>query len=129
MEVSSETAAVASQVRNALDTGDLTAFAEFLDPQVTWGAPGDLSPPCQNRRQVLDWYRQGRVDGRRARVVDVTTNADKILVSMKVTAPGAIAGAVEFGRWQVLTVSAGRVTDIRGYDNPQEALAAAGLPT
>jgi len=65
-------ARVADQVRTALDAAELDAFADLLDPKVTWGAPGDPSPPCQNRNQVLDWYRQGRAQGRRARVLDVT---------------------------------------------------------
>ena len=118
---------IAAQVRNALDGADLDAFADLLDPHVTWGAPGDPSPPCQNRQQVLAWYRQGRADGRRAHVLDVTAHDDKVLVAMTVTAGNEHPGQAAADRWQVLTVTEGRVTDIRGYDDENEARAAAGL--
>lgn len=86
------TARIAEQIRAALDAADLDAFADLLDPHVTWGAPGDPSPPCRNRGQVLDWYRQGRADGRRGRVLDVISHADKILLTMKVTDRKSAAG-------------------------------------
>ena len=48
-------------VRNALAAEDLTAFAELLDPPVTWGAPGARNPTCKNRNQVMAWYQRGRM--------------------------------------------------------------------
>lgn len=119
-----DVARVAGEVRWALDAADLDAFADLLDPHVTWGAPGDPSPPCQNRNQVLDWYRRGRDDGRRAHVLDVTCCNDKILVTMTITSSELTPDTVEQERWQVLTVSAGRVIDIRGYDDAAAATAA-----
>lgn len=118
----SDVAIVAQQVRAALEAGDVEQFAELLDPRVTWGAPGDPAPPCQSRRQVLEWYERGRAAGMQARVLDVSTTRDKILVSMMVASPD---DAIEAKRWQVLTVANGRVTDIRGYDHEAAALAAA----
>lgn len=120
---------IAEIVRTALDAADLGAFADLLDPDVTWGAPGDPSPPCRNRNQVLAWYRQGRTDGRRAHVVDITCHKDKILVTMTVTDRRQPTVATEHQSWQVLTVAGGRVVDIRGYDDKDEAAAAAGIPT
>jgi hypothetical protein len=114
-------------VRVALESADLDEFAELLDPNVTWGAPGDASPPCQSRRQVLAWYQRGRADGLRARVLGVSTHGDKILVSMTVTSGDDAAS--ETARWQVLTVSNDRVVDIRGYDDEQAATAAAAAPS
>lgn len=118
---------IAAQVRTALEAADLEAFADLLDPRVTWGAPGDPSPPCQNRQQVLAWYRQGRADGRRAQVLDVTVQDDKVLVAMTVSPGNANACQPDAERWQVLTVAGGRVTDIRGYDDEADARTAAGL--
>ena len=115
-------------MRAALDSADLEAFGDLLDPNVTWGAPGDPSPSCRNRRQVLDWYRQGRADGRRAQVLDVTSHRDKILLSMTVTSPRATADQARADRWQVLTIADGLIRDIRGYDLREDALAATGLP-
>jgi hypothetical protein len=116
---------IADTVRVALESADLDEFADLLDPNVTWGAPGDPSPPCQNRRQVLTWYQRGRAEGRRARVLGVSTHGNKILVSMTVTAgEDADETEDEAPRWQVLTVANDRVVDIRGYDDEQEASAA-----
>ena len=112
-------------IRRALDAADLDAFGELVDPRVTWGAPGDPAPPCRNRRQVLQWYQRGRAAGRQARVIDITTHGDKILVALAVT--DTTAGAAEADRWQVLTVADGKIRDIRGYDRRDLAVAAAGL--
>ena len=115
--------AIAEKVRIALDSADLEQFSDLLDPHVTWGAPDDPSPSCQNRSQVLKWYANGRAAGTRAQVREVTTNDDKVLVAMTVTSVGPEVS----DRWQVLTVANGLVTDIRGYDDESDARAAAGL--
>ena len=126
MDSKGDVARVAAGVRTALEDADLDTFADLLDPHVTWGAPGDPSPPCQNRNQVLDWYGQGRADGRRARVLDVTCHGDKILVAMTLTDRHPSPAATEHDRWQVLTVADGRIVDIRGYDDAASAATAAG---
>jgi ketosteroid isomerase-like protein len=118
---------IARRVREALTAADADAFADLLDPRVTWGAPGDPAPPCQNRDQVLAWYRQGQAEGRRAQVTDVAVHGDKILVSLTVTPRKPTVHDVAAERWQVLTLTGGRVTDIRGYDDEPGARAAAGF--
>jgi ketosteroid isomerase-like protein len=118
---------LAGLVGQALAAADLDAYADLLHPDVRWGAPGDPSPPCQSRAQVLTWYRNGREAGTRARVTETVATGDKILVGLRVTGAPTDAGAVEFDRWQVLTVRDGMVADIRGYENRDEAAAAAGL--
>lgn len=114
---------VAAKVRIALNSADIEQFEDLLDPAVTWGAPGDQSPSCQSRAQVLAWYANGRDAGRRSHVRSVRTHENKIVVTMTVTSPEG-AGS---DRWQVLTVANGSVTDIRGYDDEVAALNAAGL--
>ena len=115
--------AIAQMVRIALDSADLEEFGDLLDPRVTWGAPGEPSPSCQSRAQVLAWYRKGHDAGRRGHVRSVRTHRDKIVVTMTLTSPEDSGS----DRWQVLTVANGRITDIRGYDDEGEALDAAGL--
>jgi ketosteroid isomerase-like protein len=124
------TAAIAEQVRSALQSADLTAFADLLDPDVRWGAPDDPAPPCQNRSQVLQWYRKGRESGARATVTEVVATDDTILVGLRVTGnqAGRRRGGGEADRWQVLTVRAGRVVDIRGFESRAEAASRAGVP-
>jgi ketosteroid isomerase-like protein len=119
---------IAGLVAHALAEADLDAYADLLHPDVRWGPPGDPSPPCQSRAQVLAWYRNGREAGTRARVTETVAAGDKILVGLRVSGPSTGAGAGgEFDRWQVLTVRDGMVADIRGFENRDQAAAAAGL--
>jgi ketosteroid isomerase-like protein len=113
---------LAERVALALRAADPVQFADLLDSQVTWGAPGDPSPSCRNRQQVLAWYQRGRADGRRDHIRSVTAHGDKILVSMTITSPEASTSGQGIPRWQVLTVVDGRITDIRGYDDEIAAM-------
>jgi hypothetical protein len=119
---------LAELIGQALAAADLNAYADLLHPDVRWGAPGDPDPPCQNRAQVLAWYRGGRDAGVRARVTETIAVGDKILVGLQVSRTEnerGLGGGVD--RWQVLTLRDGMVADIRGFDNRAEATAAAGL--
>ena len=117
--------AIAALVEAALTSADLDAFTELLDPNVQWGAPDDHAPSCQNRQQVLSWYQRGRDAGVRADVIEVLAGKDRLLVGLRVRGDGAAGGAVE--RWQVMTVRAGRVVDIRAFDERTEAAGRAGV--
>ena len=119
---------LAALIGQALGAADLDAYADLLHPQVRWGAPGDPSPPCQSRAQVLTWYRAGREAGTRARVTETVVSGDRILVGLRISSVQADSGAGdESDRWQVLTVRDGLVADIRGFDNRDEAAATAGI--
>jgi ketosteroid isomerase-like protein len=118
---------VARQVRTALESADLSAFADLLDPDVRWGAPDAKVPSCRNRAQVLAWYEKGRQAGTRATVTEVTVLGDQLVVGLAVG--GTQATPARSGvalRWQVLTVRGGRIVDIVGFDDRSEAVARAG---
>ena len=106
--------AIAARVRAAYDNADLDEFAALLSPDVHWGAPGDATPPCQNRNQVLAWYTKGREQGRRATVDLVEVHGNAVLVGLVHDGGGE--------RWQVLRVGPDGVNDIRGYERREEAL-------
>jgi ketosteroid isomerase-like protein len=115
---------LAERVRQAMAAGDVAQFADLLDPNVTWGAPGARNPTCQSRDQVLNWYQRGREAGVRGSPIEVAVmDDDRLLVSLAVH---GTEGARERGgtalRYQVLTVSGGRITDIVGFDSKPEAL-------
>jgi hypothetical protein len=117
---------VARQVRIALETADLSAFGDILDPNVRWGAPG---APCQSREQVVSWYQRGEDVGARARVSETTVFGDRILFGLVVA--GTRAARERGGkatRWQVLTVKDGRVVDIVGFEQRSGAVAHAAVP-
>ncbi len=118
--------ATAERIRAALDAADLTEFSGLLHPDVRWGAPDDPNPGCQNRKQVLSWYRQARARGVRAQVTEIEILGSRILVGTRIRGNDAAdeAGG-EMDRWQVFTVAAGQVVEIVGYDSRSEALAKA----
>jgi len=119
---------IASRVRAALESADLAQFRDLLDPNATWGPPDDPASGCHNRDEVLAWYQRARDEGVRATVTEVTVGAGKLLVGLKVTgSPAAADQGGQADRWQVLTLRGGRVTDVRGFDDRDEAAARAGL--
>jgi ketosteroid isomerase-like protein len=109
------------QVKVALEGGDLSAFSDLLDPNVHWGAPGDTSPPCQNREQVLAWYQRGQASGASAEVAEITVLGDRLLVGLVVR--GTKQSRERGGRalrWQLLSVRDGRVIEIVGFERRDE---------
>jgi hypothetical protein len=110
---------VADHVRAALDAGDLAAFGDLLSPDVHWGMPGDVNPPCQNRAQVLKWWEKGRSAGRRGTVTEVSVHGNAVLVGIRLDSGE--------DRWQVLRVGPDGVRDIRGYEDRERATERLGL--
>jgi ketosteroid isomerase-like protein len=110
------------RVRAALESADVLAMSDLLDPNVTWGAPDDPKPSCTNRTQVLAWYQRGRDAGVRARVTEFEIHGDRILVGLRVA--GTLAADEQGGeadRWQVVTLREDRIVDIRAFDDRDEA--------
>ena len=100
---------IAGQVQAALQAADLTGYRELLDPNVTWGAPDDMTSGCRNRDQVLTWYRRGRAKGVRADVFETVVLTDKILVGLGILDGQSTSGSGgRTDRWQILTVKDGR---------------------
>lgn len=125
----SQAAAIVDDLRAALVADDPGRFRARLRPDVRWGAPDDPSPACQNRDQVLAWYRHSHDAGVRAEVTGADVRGDKILVAVTVTGSRAgegAAGATE--RWQVLTIRDGLIADIRAFEERGEAEAVASTP-
>lgn len=136
MPDSDVSAALAAKVRQALDSADVSAFADLLDPNVSWGPPDDAVSGCHNRGEVVAWYERARAEGMRGTVTEVAIGAEALLVGMCVTGRGDGDGAgvgdgegpaVAANRWQVLRLRQGRIVDIRGFDDRAEAAARAGV--
>jgi len=118
--------ATAERIQAALGAADLTEFSGLLHPDVYWGAPDDPNPGCQNRKQVLSWYRRARARGVRAEVTEVEVLGSRILVGTRIRGNDAADDAGgETDRWQVFTVAAGQIMEIVGFDSRSEALARA----
>ena len=123
-------AALTGLLRLALESGDLDAIRDLLDPGARWGAPeGPGDADCRDRDQVIAWWAGARAAGARAVVTEVTAGTGALLVGLEVTGTPAAreaGGAVQ--RWQVLTVRGDRIADIRGFDDRKAAAARAGVP-
>jgi hypothetical protein len=120
---------MAKRVQIALDTSDLSAFRELLDPDVKWGAPHARNPTCKNRDQVIAWYQGGKMAGVEGRVSEIEVLGECLLVCL--TVRGTEAAKERGGsalRWQVQTVRNGRVIDIVGFDDRNDAIAYAETP-
>lgn len=120
---------LAGRVRSALESGDLDAIAELLDPAARWGAPeGPSDADCRNREEVIAWWARARAAGARAMVTEVTVGAGTLLVGLEVTGtPAARESGGAAWRWQVLTLRGDRIADIRGFDDRAAAAARAGV--
>jgi SnoaL-like domain len=125
-----EPAVLAGRVRSALESGDLDAIRDLLDPDARWGAPeGPSDYDCRNREEVIAWWAGARAAGVRAVVTEVTVGAGALLVGLEVTGtPAAREAGGAAGRWQVLTLKGDRIADIRGFDDRATAAARAGVP-
>lgn len=123
-------AGLIERVRLALESGDLDAIRDLLDPAARWGAPeGPDEADCQNRDQVVAWWARARAAGARAVVTEVTAGAGTLLVGLEVTGIPAVREAGQAAqRWQVLTLRGDRIVDIRGFDDRAIAAARAGVP-
>jgi hypothetical protein len=123
-----ELADLASKIESVLNAADLSAFSEFLHPEVTWGAPGDDVHGCHNRNEVIAWYNRARSEGMAGQVTEVVLGNEALLVGLRVTGTEEAeeAGGVA-QRWQVLRVRGGQVVDIRGYPDRTEAAVMAGV--
>ncbi len=110
-------------MRVAFETGDVGRFAEVLHPDVHWGPPGDPSPPCQNREQVLAWYERGKQSRATAQVSEVSVLGRRLLVGLVLadTEAARQRGGLT-ARWQLLTMRDGQVVDIVGFDQRSEAV-------
>jgi hypothetical protein len=119
---------VAEHIREALESADLEAVRQLLDPDAYWGPPDDDESGCHNRDEIIAFWQRGRDAGVRAIVRELVVGEDKVLVGLQLTgndAPSEEAG--EADRWQVMTIRRDKVIDIRGYDERQEAAQHAGV--
>jgi hypothetical protein len=119
---------IGEQIRAAFNDADLTTVQELLDPDVQWGPPGDEGWGCHNRGEVLAWLQRALSGGVRAEVGEVVARGGKLLIGLRVRGRDAAdqAGGAE-ERWQVMTVRAGRIVDVRGFEGRAAAAAFAGV--
>ncbi|HVC74886.1 MAG TPA: ankyrin repeat domain-containing protein [Candidatus Micrarchaeaceae archaeon] len=111
---------VAQHLETAYRDLDLDLLASLLHPLVRW------TGLCEDRTQVLDWYRGLQAGGTVATVEGVEVDRDAVLLSLSVArqAEGACSAPPE-RLYQVFMVEDEQVVQIRGYPDRSSALARA----
>lgn len=110
----------------AIVRGDLDAVGELLDPEVKWHA-GDPTAEgtCQNRAQALRFMSRPERPQPVGALVDVIDAGDRVVVIMRPPGSPSEPGLL---RANLTRFRDGKVVEMVHYDDPQDALAAAGLP-
>jgi ketosteroid isomerase-like protein len=105
--------------------GDLDAISGFLDPQVKWHG-GDPTGPgtCRNRDQALQFMQQARARRPLPELVDVRGAGDKVVVILR--RPGGDHGEPSLVA-NLTSFHDGKVVEMIHYEDPDDALMAAGL--
>jgi hypothetical protein len=73
---------------------------------------------------VIAWYSRAKESGATAQVSEIVVLGNRILVGLAVTGTRSAAqSGGQAARWQLLTVRAGLVVDIVGFDQRSETVA------
>jgi hypothetical protein len=102
---------------------DLDLLGSLLHPQVRW------TGLCNDRTQVLDWYRAVLAEGIEAAVRSVEVDRDAVVVGLAVSrrAQGARSASPQ-PLYQVFTVRDAQIVEIHGYPDRASALTRGGDP-
>jgi ankyrin repeat protein len=111
-------AEIARQLEVAYRSRDLELLGSLLHPQVRW------TGLCQNRAQVLDWYRGLVAEGTVATVESVEVDRNAVLLGLSVARQAEDARPAPPQRlFQVFSVEDELVVEIRAYPDRTSALA------
>jgi ketosteroid isomerase-like protein len=109
----------------AVRRGDFAAIRELFDPNVRWhGGDPDADYACKNRQQALAFMRQARTRNRPlGEPVDMIEAGDKIVVILRRIGEDGEPELVA----NLTTFRDGKVVEMVHFQNPEDALAAAGV--
>jgi hypothetical protein len=110
-------AEIARQLETASRDLDLDLLGSLLHPEVRWAGL------CDDRSQVLDWYRAVLAEGIEASVRSVEVDRDAVVLGLTVGRParGARPAPPE-PLYQVFTVRDAQIVEIHGYPDRDSAL-------
>ncbi|WP_412544352.1 nuclear transport factor 2 family protein [Longispora sp. K20-0274] len=118
---------VAARLEAAFAGNDLDLMAALLAPDVRWGGEEDTDTTCHDRTAVLAFYGVLHARGVTARVTETLTGPDVVVARLDIDWPEPEDDEQPRGGYQVFSLTGGLITDICGYPDRAEALAAAGL--
>jgi len=107
----------------AVTRGDFDAIGELLDPEVKWhGGNPSARGACHNRDEALAFMRRARSRNPMGELVDVIDAGDRVVVVIRPHERVELQA-------NLTTFRDGRVVEMVAYATPEDALAAAGVPT
>lgn len=106
-------------------SGDLDAITGMLDPQVKWHG-GDPTGPgaCRNRQEALEFMREARARQPLPELVEVRDAGDKVVVILRRHASQGQPSSLVAN---LTSFRDGKVVEMVHYEDPGDALTAAGL--
>ena len=106
-------------VRQVIESGDLTAFRELLDPRVVWIGvyPGQF---CRDRNEMLSMLDAPPTSGRSVSPTVLAERDGMFAVAVHADPPPAWVPDLH----QVIVTRGDRVVELRDYGSRDEALAA-----
>jgi hypothetical protein len=111
-------AEIAQHLEAAYRHRDLELLGSLLHPQVRW------TGLCQNRAQVLDWYRGLVAEGTVATVENVEVDRDAVVLGLSVARQAEGARQAPPQRlYHLFSVEDDQVVEIRAYPDRTSALA------
>jgi SnoaL-like domain len=122
-EVAMSIEELAAQIEAALAAEDLDRVAPLLADDVRWGdSDEDFESTCHTRADVLAWYRRMLAGGVKARHIETLVQPHAVIMGWDITWPPGEEERPPI-RYQVFRVASGRVADIRGFADKEQALA------
>jgi hypothetical protein len=113
----------AEKLRVAFEEGDEELLASLLDPAVRWGGEEETPETCHSRGEVLAWYGKLRQAGVSATVEEVVDRGNVLVLGLALSRPeSGPFSEVPTVLYQVFSLAKGKVIDIRGFPEREEAL-------
>jgi hypothetical protein len=116
---------VAERLRTAMEARDLDALGGLLTDDVRWG-DGDQPRACRSRRDVVETFRRLMSEGVNADVDDPIVGEHGIMVGLQLKWPDGDQRSRRVRIYQVYMLRDAQISEIRGFDDRESALLAAG---
>jgi len=114
---------LSEKLQAAFEAEDPSQLAPLLADDVQWGE--DTEDGCHSPAQVIAWFEGLRDRGVRAATVETIVGPDAVILGQEVTWPRGEQGRPTLV-FQVFSIVGGRVAEIRGFFDKDEALEFAG---
>ena len=113
------------QIRQAYAAPHVEQIGALLADDVHWGEEGTVDQ-CRNRADVLAVFARGLSEGVEADLIEVDNGKDGVLCGLDLRWP-AEANRPRRIVFHVYRVEAGRIVEIKAFDDRASAMASAGM--